>query len=920
MAFGSYASCVETVTFLFTDVEGSTALLRRLGESAYAEVLAAHHAVIRSSLAVADGTEVDTQGDGFFAVFGSPRACAAAVLDMQRALEAQCWPDGVKVRVRMGVHTGEATLASTGWVGLDVHRAARIAAVAHGGQVVLSEATSAIVKDVLPEGAALTDLGMHRLKDLGRPERLFQLTGPGLAAEFPPLRSLGNPALLNNLPAELTPFIGRDREIDEVRALIRSSRLVTITGAGGAGKTRLALHVAAEMLDGSGDGVWLVELAAVTNEEALAPTICAALRLPVQPGRPVLEVLLDALAMQDILIVLDNCEHLIGGCAKIADAVLRRCPRVQLIATSREPLGIGGESIYRVPSLSLPGPDEPGLLQSFDAVALFAARARAQGLVLVLDEQTGPLVVSICRRLDGLPLAIELAAARLRSMSLADLHARLDQRFRLLTGGSRTAMERQQTLRAAIGWSYELLTRAEQTLLRRLAVFIDGFDLPAAEAVGGFGDVDVFDVTDLLGSLVDKSLVVAEQAGPAVRYRLLETIRQYAAEKLAEADHEEAAASYAAHCGHYLALAETAASHLAGPEQVQWLLRLDADHANLLSAYESAASRPDATAVVLRFGVALDRYWDMRPRHQGAGVRLLIAALARPDAGADSSLFCAALATAAESAILVDLPTASRLAEQALGIARELDDDSLLTRALVARAYVPAYTANASDGQPFAQEAVERARRVGDDRLLVHCLLAYLFSTSFGDPAQSDRLFAEAVACAQRSGDQRALSALHNMAAFRAVADHDIPRSRVHIEEALRLAEGFGEESATLTFNFGMQFFEEGDYAGARSYIEQSLRTNRRNGDYYAMGYSLMGLGAVASEQANWSRAAQLHAAADALMRRVAADWNMLGSRYRRDSLDRVRANLGEEQSDRAYSEGLALSLEQAIHLALDRS
>jgi predicted ATPase len=818
------------------------------------------------------------------------------------------------------VHTGEATRASTGWVGLDVHRAARIAAVAHGGQVVLSETTSAIVKDGLPEGAVLTDLGMHRLKDLGHPERLFQLTGPGLAAEFPPLRSLGNPALLNNLPADLTPFIGRDHELDEVRALVRSSRLVTITGAGDAGKTRLGLHVAAEMLDGSGDGVWLVELAAVTSEDAVAPAICEALRLPAQPGRPAVDVLLDALAMQDILIVLDNSEHLIGACAKIADAVLRRCPHVHLIATSREPLGIGGESIYRVPSLSLPGPDEPELLASFDAVALFAARASAQGVVLALDQHTGPLVVSICRRLDGLPLAIELAAARLRSMSLAELHARLDQRFRLLTGGSRTAMERQQTLRAAIGWSYELLTGAEQTMLRRLAVFVDGFDLPAAEPVGAFDDVDVFDVADLLGSLVDKSLVVAEQAGPAVRYRLLETIRQYAAEKLAEAGHREAAAIYAAHCAHYLSLAETAAGHLAGPDQVQWLLRLDADHANLMSAYESVASSLDGTAPALRFGVALDRYWGMRSRHEEAGVRLLIAALDRPDVSVDARLFCAALAVAAESATLIDLPKAWRMAGQALRIARELDDDRLLIRALVVQGFMSGYTANAADGHPYAQEAVQRARQLGDDALLADSLLLYLHTSGFSDPARWDRLFADATACAQRSGDQWALSTLHNVAAFRAVAARDIPRARVHIEEAVRLMQVFGEQPATLTFNYGAVLLEEGDPDGARPYLEESLQTNRRNGDYHGMAYSLMGLGWVASDQAKWSRAAQLHATADTLMQRTQAEWNLMGAQYRRESLDRVRAHLGQKQSDQAYAEGMTLSLEQAIDLALDQS
>ena len=491
-----YAVGVETLTFLFTDIEGSTALLGRLGEDGYAQLLAGHHALIRSALAAHDGREVDTQGDAFFAVFASPRACVAAVLAMQQALRGHAWPGGEPVRVRMGIHCGEAARTATGLVGLEVHRAARVAAVAYGGQVLVSEAAAVLVRDGLPPGVALADLGIHRLKDLGRPERIFQLRAAGLQAEFPPLRSLGNPALPNNLPAQLSAFIGRGREVAEVRALVESARLVTLTGAGGCGKTRLGLQVAAGLLDGSGDGVWLAELAAVTDGDAVPAAISQALRLAAQPGRPALEALLDALAPQDVLIVLDNCEHLIGGCAKTAEAIVRRCPRVHLLATSREPLGIGGETIYRVPSLSLPGPGEAGppAPGSCDAVALFADRARASGVALSVEEQAGPLVVSVCRRLDGMPLAIELAAARLRSMSLAELHDRLDQRFRLLTGGSRTALERQQTLRATVGWSYSLLAGAEQVLLGRLSVFAGGFGLDAAEAVCGSGGLDVLEV------------------------------------------------------------------------------------------------------------------------------------------------------------------------------------------------------------------------------------------------------------------------------------------------------------------------------------------------------------------------------------------------------------------------------------------
>ncbi len=489
---------MATLTFLFTDIEGSTALLRRVGDDGYAPILADHHALIRSALAVHGGRELNTLGDGFFASFPSPRECVAAVLDMQHALETHAWPGDERVRVRMGVHTGEAAqTADTGVLGLDVHRAARIAAVAHGGQILLSETAAALMRDSLPDGATLKDLGLHRLKDLGLPERIFQLSAPGLQTDFGPLQSLGNPELPNNLPGQLSTFIGRQPELREVRALVESSRLVTLTGAGGSGKTRLSLQVAAELLEGFDDGVWLVELAGVTDGDAVAPVIGAALGIAARAGHTALDALVDALIPQRILLVLDNCEHLIDVCAKTAETILRRCPKVHLMATSREPLGIGGEVIYRVPSLSMPSQDDydGAPAESSDAIALFVDRARGQGVEIAVTDQTGPLIASICRRLDGMPLAIELAAARLRSLSLGQLRDRLDQRFRLLTGGSRTALERQQTLLATVDWSYSLLTSAERLLLGRLSIFAESFDLPAAEAVCGFGDIELLEVS-----------------------------------------------------------------------------------------------------------------------------------------------------------------------------------------------------------------------------------------------------------------------------------------------------------------------------------------------------------------------------------------------------------------------------------------
>ena len=908
---------METYTFLFTDIEGSTALLRRVGQGAYEQVLADHHALIRSALAAHGGSEANTLGDGFFAAFSSPRACVAAVLAMQQAIEAHAWPAGEQVRLRMGIHTGEAAETGAGLAGLDVHRAARVAGVAHGGQVLVSETAAALVRDSLPPGATLTDLGVHRLKDLGRPEHVFQLHAAGLRAEFPPLRSLGSAALPNNLPGQLATFIGRGRELADVRALAGSSRLVTLTGAGGCGKTRLGLQVAAELLDGSGDGVWLVELAAVTDQDAVAPAIASALGVAGQPGRPVAETLVDALAPQDILIVLDNCEHLIGGCAKTAELIVRRCPRVHLLATSREPLGIGGETVYRVPSLSLPGSGDNGspAAGSSDAVALFVDRARTQGVSLAVGEQTAELVVSVCRRLDGMPLAIELAAVRLRTMSLASLHDRLDQRFRLLTGGSRTALARQQTLRATVEWSYSLLNGAEQALLRRLPVFADSFDLDAAEAVCGFGDLEALDVADLLGSLADKSLVQAEPAGETLRYRLLETIRQFAAERLAEAGEDEATAVAAAHGAHFLAVAEAAAPHLTGRDQGRWLARLDAEQANLRRAAGHAAGDPEGTARVLRFGVALRRYWMARHRDEEAS-RLLVPALKRPDARADPGLFGAALVAAVLTTRAAGSGTSRQLGEQALEFARQLGDERLLIESLAASCEAYFFAGEPQAGPPLGQEAVERARQLGDDVLLGECLMEYLLCSDLIDPARYRQLFAEAIACTGRSGDQLISRYLHNNAGVQALQAGDIPAARAHLEAAVQAMQAIGENSAILPVNLGWVLRQEGDPDAARSMFEASLRTARRNGDRHGIAYASLGLACLAADRGDWHQAGVLHGVAQAFLDRAGEPWEEPEARYRRESLAGVRARLGADQCDRAYAEGMALSVDEALDLA----
>jgi len=728
---------------------------------------------------------------------------------------------------------------------------------------------------------------------------------------FPAARGLPG-----NLPTQLAPFIGRDRELADIGALMRPSRLVTLTGAAGCGKTRLALQLAAGLPGQPGDGVWLTELAAVTDQgdDAVPSAICQVLGIAAQPGARALDVLVDALAPQDMLIIMDNCEHLVGGCAKTAEALMRRCPRVRLIATSREPLGIGGEMIYMVPPLSLPAPGESGLLaaESADAVALLVERARAQGTGLSVDQQSAPLLISICRRLDGLPLAIELAAARLRSLSPRDLADRLDQRFRLLTGGSRTALARQQTLEAAVDWSYSLLSSAEQLLMRRLPVFAEGFDLDAAEAVCGIGDAEPAEVTGLLGSLVDKSLVVAEPAGSAVRYRLLETIRQFATDRPAGAGDDQAAVA-AAHCAHYLSAAESAAPYLTGPDQGNWLARLDADQANFRRAAEHAAGQPDGTPQVLRFGVALWRYWLARRRTDEAAA-LLVPALRRPEAAADPALFAEALAAAVFLIVFTDLATGLRLAEQADEIAGSLGDDRLLAlcRGMLGWA---CYSAGEFErARTLTQEAVRRARQLGDDVLLGMCL--NMRARAVG-AAASGPLYAEAIACTERSGDIRTRRTLLNNAGCAALEMGDISVARAHLEAAVRVAKAIGEPHPSPSENLGWVLRAERDLDGARSRFEEALTTSRRIGSKRSMASAINGLASLATDLGHWRRAATLHAAAQALLDQTGVQWEPLDAGYRQESLGQARAALGKEEAQRAYARGLALSLDQVIDLAL---
>ena len=591
---------------MFTDLEGSTRLWEEHRE-AMRGALARHDAVLREAVEQRDGVVVKTTGDGLHAVFVTAADALAAAIDAQLALEAENWVLPDRLRVRMGLHTGGAELRAGDYFGPVVNRAARVAAAAHGGQILVSHATEELVRDDLPAGVGLFDLGEQRLRDVARPERVFQVTHAGLVGEFPALRSLDRPA--RGLPAAQTSFIGREGELAALMGVLREARLVTLIGVGGVGKTRLALEVAAEMVGEFGDGVAFCELASVTDRAAVPDAVASRLDVRPVPDVAALDRIVVTLAGREMLVVLDNCEHVLEVAGGLADAIIRACPGVTVLATSREGLGVDGEVLRPVRSLRMPAEDASlEEVAASESARLFAARAMAVRPEFVVDAATGPAVGEICRQLDGVPLAIELAAARAGSLTVGEIAERLDNRFRLLTGGRRSALERHQTLRSTVDWSYEMLENAEARVFDRVSVFAGGFTLDAAEEVVSGDGVERLDVLDLVGQLVARSMIIADNSGDTTRYRLLETMRQYGRERLDATG--DADAWRARHADYFLELAGRAETSVQGPDELRWRGIVAADLANFRAVFDwyVATGRAD-DALRLCLALALFTYW-----------------------------------------------------------------------------------------------------------------------------------------------------------------------------------------------------------------------------------------------------------------------------------------------------------------------
>jgi predicted ATPase/class 3 adenylate cyclase/DNA-binding CsgD family transcriptional regulator len=686
-----------TVTLLLADVEGSTRLWETQPEQMKSAV-ARLDQTLSDAVATHHGVRPVEQGEGdsFVIAFARAADAVACALELQRAPLAP-------IKLRVGVHTGDVHLRDEGnYIGPTINRTARLRDLAHGGQTVLSGATEPLILDQLPPDVTLMDLGTHPLRDLPRPERVVQLCHPDLHNVFPPLRT-ANIVATENLPVQLSSFIGRKAEIRDIREALANNRLVTLTGAGGAGKTRLAVQIAAETASEFADGVWYVDLAPITDPDVVPVTAARALGLPDQPGQQTMDVLLRFIRDRRMLILLDNCEHLLDSSAALVIALLGACPALTLLATSREPIGVTGEVSWRVPSLSL----------ADEAIELFSDRARRTKPDFRVTPANGETVTEICRRLDGLPLAIELAAARVRALSPTEILDSLHDRFRLLTGGARTAVRRQQTLRASVDWSHALLSEPEQVLFRRLAVFLGGFDLDAAQAVAGGGEVERYQVLDQLTLLVDKSLVVADDTPHGTRYRLLETVRQYAQEKLGES--REGDDVRGRHRDYYTAMAALLNAPAEGDNErrLEWA-ETEMDNLRAAFAWSRESADPE---LALTLASSLQPLWLTRGRIQ-EGLNWLDAALADETAESAEALAARVRAFADRGLLLSFTGTAVELedAERNLETARELGDPALVARALTACGGLAQHDRELAG--PYLAEAAGLARDIGDSRLL----------------------------------------------------------------------------------------------------------------------------------------------------------------------------------------------------------
>jgi predicted ATPase len=877
-------------------------------------------------------------GDAFCAAFPTAQQALSAALSAQHELEVEQWAAEIApVRVRMALHTGPGEIRDGDYVGPHLNRIARLLSTGYGGQVLLSQTTYNLVCDTLPATLTLLDLGEHRLKDLTRPEHVYQVAPRGLPSHFPPLKSVDNRP--NNLPRQATALIGREKEIEAVCALVRRPEVavVTLTGPGGTGKTRLGLQVAADLLDDFSDGVWFVDLAEVTDSSLLVPTIATVLGVKESTDRPMLDTLISYLSDKQMLLVLDNFEQLVSDSTEVSQ-FLRSCPRLKVLVTSRLPLRVSGEHEYPVPPMALPDPDNlPNLerLTQYEAVRLFIERAVAIRPDFEVTNDNAPAVAEICARLDGLPLAIELAAARIRLFPPQALLARLSSRLKVLTGGGRDLPARQQTLRGAIEWSYDLLVDGEKHLFRRVAVFNGGRTFEALEAVCNFDGRLEIDVLDGIEGLVSKSLLQQREGrrGEA-RFWMLETIHEYAREKLIESG--EIAKLQRVHLAYYLTLAEEAEPHLTGGAgQMEWLGRLEDDYDNIRAALQWAreeGEREDAERG-LRLAAAMWRFWGVLGKYREGREQLEGALSSVPDSPQDATGVARAKGRALYAVAAIthnqgDLSLARVNAEQALEMARQAGDKMQVVASLDFLAMLAAMAGDYASERSLHERSLRVLTEIEDKPSRAVALENMGRTAHAHENYDSARLlFEQSLALAKEVGNRSLVASLLGELGAVAFEQGDYTSARSLREESLDVLRETGDKTGLAygLYFLGLVADAQGDYSSARSHFTQGLQMNREAEDTLGVAMCLAGLGdwpGVRKDQgqAERERALRLLAAATALFDTIG---NVLRPRDRlryEHGLSVARGELGDELFEKVWAEGRAMSMEQAIEYALEDS
>ena len=902
----------RTVTLLFTDIEGSTKLWEAFGDG-MRQALPKHDQMIKRAVDDHGGSVFKTVGDGFFCVFQDPLGAVSAAISIQRSIHLSDW-QVPGLRVRCAIHTGTVEARGGDYYGVALSRAARMLGVGYGGQTLLSESTRALIHRELPPDAWLYDHGPQRLKDLEGTENLFELRHPDIPVEMQGLRTMNERP--NNLPEPVTSFVGRETVIEQIRASLQRSRMVTLIGSGGSGKTRAALEAAGGLLDEYPDGVWFVDLGPVIDQSLVTKAVASVLNVREQVGAGLSEALLEYAEQRHMLLILDNCEHVVDECAKLVTALIINCANVSILATSRESLGVVGEMHFRVPSMEVPSPDDaPDRILAAESARLFVERAQLADQNFAPTPTSAKSIARIVSRLDGIPLAIELAAARASSMSTEALSARLDESFRILTGGSKASLPRQQTLRAMIDWSFNLLSGQEQAMLRRLGVFSGGWTLETAESVCADGElIHADEVLDLLLQLAGKSLVVYEEV--STRYRLLETVRWYAMQKLAETD--ESSETRNRHLRTFLKIAEE--SKLTGANQIEDLAKLETEHENVLAALDWCDSSPEGAEAGLRLVAALGRFWYMHG-HFASGRRMISHALSRSGAQVRTPRRAEALVAAALLArVQGDLKAAEEFLLEAQEVYRKLNDDRGVSTVLNSLGNVMREGGRFAEAKNVWLEALE-IRKALDDRPGIAVVrgnlgIVSMFSGDYDEAEEHIQAsLAEERALQRRSHEGIALSNLGLLKMWKG----DVAGARTYCLLALEVNREVGTklvESRDL-HHLGQIEIDEGNLEIARGYLQESLKISGALTAKELMADAIETVAALMNRTGDHATAAMLAGGAERIRHEsgCAMAPNEEG-RYKREN-ESFTAALGRAEAGRLMETGRAMKSSEALELAV---